>query len=256
MDRRPLFVGALVAALLGSGVGPAATPAFASHSTAARLPDLVMLPPGDFRIEQKGRGKRWLRFSTVIVNVGPGAFQVYGYPAQTSNGDPYGVVQQVEEADGTFSNHPTDATIFWSGDGHNHYHVRDLQEMTLQNLNAVVLARGAKRGFCFWDNYDYEATSGVYYHPSTTDACELTGGGTIPMGLSVGWGDRYPYNIAFQYIDISQLGNGDYLVEVTADPALTPGGLFVEADELNNTAWAKIRIKRKTVTVLEVSPLP
>jgi hypothetical protein len=76
------------------------------------------------------------------------------------------------------------------------------------------------------------------------------------MGLSVGWGDRYPYNIAFQYIDISGLPNGEYLVTVTADPPAAGGGRFIEANEDNNSSWALILIKRKTVTVLQLAPAP
>lgn len=66
------------------------------------------------------------------------------------------------------------------------------------------------------------------------------------MGLSIGWGDEYPSSIAFQYIDISGLPNGDYLVTLEADLA----NEFVEANDANNTSWATIRISRKAVTVL------
>lgn len=257
MRRRPFLVMTIVAGALISVLGPSAAPAQAGHSATASLPDLAMLPPNDFRIEQSGRRTRLLRFSTVIVNLGPGPFQVYARdPAGISTTRDASVVQQILEPGGGFSDHGTDAKVFWSGDGHNHFHVRDLQEMTLQNLNAQVLARGAKRGFCFWDNYGYGSPLPVHYHPSTTDACELAADGRVPMGLSVGWGDRYPYNIAYQYIDITGLPNGSYIVHLTADPPLTPGGLFLEANESNNTAWAEIRIQRKSVTVVSTSPLP
>lgn len=66
------------------------------------------------------------------------------------------------------------------------------------------------------------------------------------MGLSVGWGDEYPSTIAFQYIDITGLPNGDYLVSLEADTA----NHFVEANDDNNGGWAVIRITRKGVTVL------
>jgi len=257
MVRRRIAVGAISLAVLGATLITTAPSAQAAHSSFAILPDLVMLPPTDFTIQQRPRGGRWLRFSTVIVNLGPGVFQAYGFDADgASVGDELSVVQQIQEPAGGFSVHPTTATIFYSGDGHDHWHVRDLQEWTLQNTNAQVLARGAKTGFCFWDNYDYGATSDAYYHPTTTDACEIASDGTVPMGLSVRWGDRYPSNIAFQYIDISGLPNGEYKVTVAADPPLADGGRFIEANEGNNTSWARIRIARKTVTVLELAPPP
>lgn len=252
-----IVVGAVVLAVVSAAASTTAPQVRAAHGIEARLPDLVMLAPTDFTIQQRPKGGRWLRFSTVIVNLGPGAFQVYGFDTDgAAVGDELSVVQQIQEPAGGFSEHPTTATMFYSGDGHAHWHVRDLQEWTLQNSNAQVLARGAKTGFCFWDNYRYGATTDAYYHPSTTDACEIAPDGSVPMGLSVGWGDRYPASIAFQYIDISRLPNGDYTITVAADPPLTAGGRFIEANEGNNTSWARIRIAKKTVTVLEVSPAP
>lgn len=257
MVRRRITVAVLSLATLGAIAIPTAPPVRAMHTSDALLPDLVMLAPSDFTIQQRPRGARWLRFSTVILNLGPGVFQVYGADSDgASISDELPVVQQIQEPGGGFSEHPTAATMFYSGDGHDHWHVRDLQEWTLQNMNAQVLARGAKTGFCFWDNYDYGATTDAYYHPFTTDACEIASDGTVPMGLSVRWGDRYPYNIAFQYIDISRLPNGDYIVTVVADPPAADGGRFIEANEGNNTSWARIRITRKAVTILEVAPAP
>jgi hypothetical protein len=257
MIRDRVAVAALIVTVLGATSSTTAPPVRAIHTPEALLPDLVMLAPSDFTIQQRPRGVRWLRFSTVILNLGPGVFQASGFDADgASVGDELSVVQQIQEPGGGFSEHSTAATMFYSGDGHDHWHVRNLQEWTLQNLNAQVLARGAKTGFCFWDNYDYGATTDAYYHPFTTDACEIAPDGTVPMGLSVRWGDRYPSNIAFQYIDISGLPNGDYTVTVAADPPLSEGGRFVESNDGNNTSWARIRIARKTVTVLELAPAP
>jgi hypothetical protein len=52
--------------------------AVAEHSPNALLPDLVMLQPNEFRLELLTGGVRRLRFSTSIVNLGPGRFDVYG----------------------------------------------------------------------------------------------------------------------------------------------------------------------------------
>lgn len=213
---------------------------------AAVLPDLGMLAPKDFSIQSRPRGVRWLRFDTVVVNVGPGLFEVYGHGPADASDRP--VTQRVQDGAGGWSEEGTSARMFFAGDGHNHWHVRDFQDWTIARVNdpASVLKRGAKTGFCFWDNYDYTASGPVVYHPSTTSACMQRGDGTVPMGLSVGWGDEYPSGIAFQYIDISGLPNGDYVVTLEADLA----NEFVEADESNNTGWATIRIARKGVTVL------
>lgn len=243
--RRHSLTALLVLALLGTGL--IAPPASVALDGTELLPDLGMLAPKDFSIQSRPRGARWLRFDSVIVNVGPGVFEAEGRgPRVDDTLDE--VVQLVETAGGGRSEVPSAATMFFAGDGHNHWHVRDLQEFTIASTNdrAKVLRRGAKSGFCFWDNYRYGSTAPAYYHPSTTSACAMRTDGTVPMGLSVGWGDEYPSSIAFQYIDISGLPNGDYVVTLKADLA----GEFMEADDENNTAWAEIRITRKSIRVL------
>lgn len=208
------------------------------------LPDLGMLPPRDFSIQSRPRGDRWLRFDSIVVNVGAGRFDAYGTPASGSGDRP--VVQRVQLAGGGWSERTTPAGMFYAGDGHDHWHVRDLQEWTIAFRNgAEVLRRGVKTGFCFWDNYRYPGTATPLY--SGTTSCQENAAGTIPMGMTAGWGDEYPSSIAYQFIDISGLPNGEYVVTLTADQR----GDFVEANETNNRSWAIIRITRKSVSVLE-----
>jgi hypothetical protein len=241
---------AVIAVLLLSlamSASPAAVPPSAmALETSALLPDIGMLPPKDFSIQSRPRSVRWLRFDSVVVNVGPGAFDVYGGATDADGTRP--VTQRLQDGAGGWLAVTTPARMFFAGDGHNHWHVRDLQDWTIARVNdpANVLRRGAKTGFCFWDNYDYTATAPIVYHPSTTSACMQAGDGTVPMGLSAGWGDEYPSTIAFQYIDITGLPNGDYMVTLEADLS----NEFVEQDEENNTGWAIIRISRKAVSVL------
>ena len=246
MRHRQPFTLLLVLAVTGTAL--MAPPITLALDGTERLPDLGMLAPGDFSIQSRPRGGRWLRFDSVIVNVGPGVFEVEGR-GPVVNQTIGEVVQLVETATGGRTVVESAATMFHAGDGHDHWHVRELQEFTIARVSTPgsVLKRGEKTGFCFWDNYRYGSTADPEYHPSTTSACELTTAGTVPMGLSVGWGDRYPASIAFQYINISGLPNGDYVVTVKADQRAE----FVEANEGNNAAWATIRISRKSVQVLQ-----
>ena len=232
--------------LLVSGAPATPDDAFAAHSSTAVLPDLGMLPPRDFSVTNRPRGVRWLRFDTIVVNDGPGVLDIYG------SNDGASVTQRIRDSSalGGWSEHPIPATMFYAGDGHDHWHVNEFQlwELASATAPASALRRGAKTGFCFWDNYDYSATNGsAYYHPDRTSACELDGNGRIPMGLSVDWGDEYPSNIAFQYIDVTKLAYGDYIVTLTADPK----GEVIEALDTNNRACARIRISRSGVRVLE-----
>lgn len=211
------------------------------------LPDIGMLAPKDFSIQTRPRGVRLLRFDSVVVNVGPGLFDVEGQPPSGSGDRP--VLQNLQLSTGGWTQRETPAGMFYAGDGHDHWHVRDLQEWTIAFYNGgkagEPLSWGAKTGFCFWDNFPYPGSAAKLY--SGTTSCHERTDGTIPMGLTVGWGDEYPSTIAGQYIDITGLPNGTYIVSLTADQR----GDFLEANEENNDSGAIIEITRKSVRVLQ-----
>jgi hypothetical protein len=219
--------------------------AVAEHSPNALLPDLVMLQPSEFHLELLGGGVRRLRFSTSIVNLGPGRFDVYGSEPDPADPNKLTRVTQRLEQDGGWVEHPTAATMFFAGDGHNHWHVFGLQDWKLafQATPNDTLASAAKTGFCFWDNVNL-SNADRYYTGATE--CHQQAGGTVPMGLSVDWGDKYPWSIAFQYIDVSSLPYGNYCLTISADPR----GEFIEADTTNNSARTLIAIQPDGVTVL------
>jgi hypothetical protein len=219
--------------------------AVAEHSPNAVLPDLAMLQPNEFHLELKSGGVRLLRFSTSIVNLGPGRFDVYGSEPDPADSTKLTRVTQRLQQDGAWVEHPTAATMFYSGDGHNHWHVFGLQDWKLafQATPNDRLATAAKTGFCFWDNVDLSHAPRFY---TGSTECHQQPDGTVPMGLSVDWGDKYPWSIAFQYIDISQLPYGNYCLTVTADPR----GEFIEANTANNSVRTLIEIKSDGVTVL------
>jgi Lysyl oxidase len=244
-------------ALAALTLGPGAGAAHAAPSSKALLPDLAVLAPFDVRIENVN-GKRRLRFATVVVNIGVGPFQLKGFDPKdghAAHGDTLSVRQQVKEPDGSLSRHDSAATMFWSGDGHNHWHVSGIQEIRLQNLDDEVIGRVAKTGFCFLDSYVYGSVKPSRYD-SGHSVCQTRSDGTVPMGISVMWGDIYPSTIAFQWIDITGLPSGTYRLKVIADPPTAPGGTFLESDETNNKGWTKIRLTSTGVTVLKKSPKP
>jgi hypothetical protein len=58
------------------------------------------------------------------------------------------------------------------------------------------------------------------------------------VGLSVGWGDIYPWNFVFQWIDISGLPGGRYRVRATVDLRND----YDESIEDDNCTWSIIDI--------------
>jgi hypothetical protein len=256
MRRRRVAATAVVIALAAVLV-PRPVPTVATHTEDARLPDLAVLAPRDFRIVVPDSGRRLLRFTTIIVNIGRGPFQLSGYDDDGFAGkkDILSVNQQILEPDGSFSRHRTDATMFWSGDGHDHWHVTDLQVSKLVNLANEEVGTIKKVGFCFVDNYRYGSSQPPYYTQAIS-ICQTKANGRVPMGVSRNWGDTYPWTFKYQWVNITDLPNGDYRLRVTADPADVPGGQFIESDETNNVGWAKIRIQGRQVTVLKSSGRP
>ncbi|MGI8998110.1 MAG: S-layer homology domain-containing protein [Candidatus Limnocylindria bacterium] len=206
-------------------------------SSSEALPDLAMAPLGDFRIETVN-GRRLLRFTAMMVNVGAGHFEVRGSRSSTSQ--PMRMSQVLYQT--TARNSPvarsiaTDAVASHAGDGHNHWHVNEMMRYDMWGERGTF--RGAKVGFCFLDS-DPWATSlpgyhGSYYRGSTcgTDPNQLSN----RMGISVGWGDEYEYYLAWQWVDITNVPAGTYTVRANVDPY----GFFVESNETNQCAWARV----------------
>ncbi|MGI8999682.1 MAG: hypothetical protein ACR2GO_08250, partial [Candidatus Limnocylindria bacterium] len=147
MRIRRLPAVALTLALLVTSLSLQA--AQATHISAGELlPDLGMNVTRRHSIETVGDQTR-LRFTTVIINIGDGPFQVRG--SSPPNGE-MPVDQQIFNADGTKTTTPTNFRMIFGGDGHNHWHVRDLATYELQNTAATIKRTGEKRGFCFFDN--------------------------------------------------------------------------------------------------------
>ncbi len=246
--RRRRFIHFVSSLTLVAGALLAPTPVAASHPTNALLPDLGMAQLTDFSVQRRPKGVRWLRFSAVIVNVGQGPFQAYGYDRNAAG--ELKVDQEILTSDGGLVRHPTSAMMYWSGDGHGHWHVRDLEQYVLEGQNTGRIY-GEKHGFCFWDNYRYNTTLAGYpliaQYTSSNSCGTSSSNSTVRMGLSVGWGDKYPATIVDQYINITDLPAGEYTVTATADWA----HWFVESNTANNSTTARIRLSKNGVTVLD-----
>ena len=66
------------------------------------------------------------------------------------------------------------------------------------------------------------------------------------VGLSVGWADTYPWFFAGQFIEVTGVPDGRYLVCATADA----DGRVLEGREHDNQSWARIRVRDDDLTLL------
>jgi hypothetical protein len=229
-----LFV--LAAALLvAAGVvspAPAATP---------KQPDLGMARLSNISLSRTG-GRALLRFSATVVNVGQGDFMLHAERGSTSGA--FSVVQRIAADGGGTTDVSTTAQLVFGGDGHNHWHVKDLQRYELQRLdNGVKVGTSAKSGFCFFDTTAYRLSlpGAPQQRVYGGAGCGSTSSLSVDMGLSVGWGDTYSWQLPDQFIDVTGLTAGRYRLVATADP----DQMFVEGSEANNLTWVDVQLNGK-----------
>jgi hypothetical protein len=210
------------------------------------LADLQMAPLRDFQIELTPGGQRRLRFTAEIVNLGDGPFELVGTRPSTSQPEILEVRQRIVDGAGVWRERPTSASMFFAGDGHTHWHVRDLEEYTLTPLDdPAVIGVGMKGGYCFSDNNRYQPGFPGAPPVAQYRSCGGAGSLTVTMGLSVGWGDIYGWDLPDQYIDITGLPPGRYRLHAIADP----DDWFTELDETNNATAIDLRIIGETVDI-------
>jgi hypothetical protein len=221
------------------------------------LPDLTMGPIVDLATTVGQDGREQLRFAATIVNMGLGDF-LLRLRRSTPFAD-WQVFQRVEEAAGGQTEHPTEASAVYGGDGHDHWHIRGVESHRLIDVETgELVGELVKQGFCFFDTDpiipDLVGTpeDAIFHAASCGKPWDIR----LSMGLSVGWGDRYAWSFLDQRIYIDDLPDGRYRIIQTADR----DGLFEESDEDNNETWIDIELVRvdgyPELTVLDQAAAP
>lgn len=249
----PLAVGLVAAAL--AVAQPARTASLA-------YPDLAMARLADFDIVN-ANGQLQLRFSATIVNVGQGPFELNATRPDATAA--FSVFQRVYGSGGFADIDIPGAQLVWGGDGHSHWHVRDLETYELDRLdNGAKVGMGMKGGFCFFDTTVFDlslpgAPATAQYVPGTVCGQNNEAVSSVRMGISVGYGDRYGASLRDQYIDVTDLTSGNYRLYATADLAHQ----FQEASENNNSTWVDLKLQISTkgkggskVRVIGFGPTP
>lgn len=235
--RNPRHALPRLAALVGLlTIAAAVVPMGPAGAATDRLPDLRMASIRDIRIQVSSSGRRLLRFTTILVNLGDGPFELRARRSSASQSKML-VSQRIYNRAGGYRSISTKATARYAGDGHDHWHIQRVATYDLLTPDRDFVRRGAKIGFCFFDTTRLSSSRPPLYREST---CGTRASLSISMGVRAGWGDNYPWNFAYQWIDISRLTAGDYTVRAIVDQQ----NFYREKSETNNCAYIRLRIPR------------
>lgn len=235
--RRRVLVAVSLMMAMGGTFLPVPAPAAALPGD--KLPNLQMLRLHDWQVQTVG-GRRLLRFTTIFVNAGRGPFELRGSRSSSSDAT-MDMDQLIHRWDGSRRRIDTPGIARYSGDGHDHWHVQGVVTYEAwKYADPENTRRGAKTGFCFFDTTPWKlslpnARQSSYYQQ---EWCGTRSAMSNRVGVSVGWGDRYPWNFAYQWIDITGLPGGTYRVRATVDIQ----DFYDESVETDNCVWTKLRI--------------
>lgn len=150
-----------------------------------------------------------LRFTTATPNVG-NADLVIGDPTDPMN--PYRV-----------------SGAFQFSACHGHYHFAGYALYELLTPNGQILVSGRKQAFCLEDSNRIrrDAPKNPFY------TCDF-------QGITAGWDDVYSKYLAGQWLDVTGVLPGNYLLRVT----INPDGILPDADLSNNQATVPVTISK------------
>jgi len=120
----------------------------------------------------------------------------------------------------------TNALFIWAS-CHEHYHFEQFAEYDLLDTNQNIVATGHKVGFCLEDVRQWSPTA----NPHTKYTCSF-------QGIQAGWADVYNAGLPCQYIDVSAVPPGNYVLQMTVNP----DNILPESDTANNVTLVPVNI--------------
>jgi hypothetical protein len=214
----------------------------ASDPDPDRLPDLGLGRVGDLRLIRTASGTLQLRLSSTLINVGSGPMVVRA--VRESVKDRFTVAQRIHTLDGRRPFRTLPVGTKYAGDGHSHWHIKDVVQYTLTPLDDEDerARRANKIGFCIYDNVRRAPRPKQPARPDfPRTGCGQRDSKQLRMGLSVGWGDLYTWTLRGQFVSMTGLPAGDYRLLGTANP----DGVFYEQREDNNNVFVDLRFRRE-----------
>ena len=122
---------------------------------------------------------------------------------------------------------PASNTNFVFQTCHGHYHFRDFADYRLVNSAGQAAAIGNKVGFCLLDSLRWSSSASTIARYDCNN-----------QGIQAGWADVYTANLSCQWVDITAVPPGNYLLEVEVNPV----GRLPESPRTNNLARMSVII--------------
>jgi Lysyl oxidase len=236
----------------------AATLAMAERpSGAARLPDLVQEVPSELEITVTGPPARRvyrLGFRSAVSNIGRGPLVISGRRAGANVATM--TADQVVERDGAPLGVVPDVgrLRYVVSPDHRHWHLLGFDRYQLRRAGRSVATVGdRKTGFCLGDRYRTigRKLRASRHDPVYTSRCglgeqQLMG---IQEGISVGYGDDYSATLEGQYLRLTGLSSGRYVLvhRVNADRRLhelrygnNAASLLIELRWRKHQPWVRV----------------
>ena len=101
---------------------------------------------------------------------------------------------------------PGDAALFTYSDCHGHYHFNGYADYKLLDAAMNVVGTGHKQAFCLLDLEQVDPNAS----PTQKYNCDF-------QGIQAGWADVYSRDLPCQWVDVTGVAPGDYLLEVTVN---------------------------------------
>ena len=251
---RWLLVLVLLAA--GAGLGVGGLLVLRDDGPEELLPDLDQAAPSELEIVQVGDTYR-LAFASAVDNVGLGPLLLEG--ARPSRAEPAMDVRQlVRRSDGTARTRSVRAQVrYVRSETHAHWHLLDFERYELRRAaDGTPVQPDEKTGFCLGDRYETDRRAQLENEPAEPVWTEECGRGqpallTVREGISPGYGDDYVPALEGQYVDVTQVPAGRYVLVHRANPER----VLEEIDYGNNAASVLVQLRRTTGEIPSVRVL-
>ena len=220
MPRRPAVIVRLAPAVLAAIILALGVHVLQGHAAegVALLPDLEQEVPANLVVSRAASGNEYLLgFRSASRNVGDGPLIISGH--RFDRGMETMVADQEIQQRGAASQVVQDVgrLKYVVSPDHRHWHLLGFERYELRKPGATAaLVRDRKTGFCLGDRYAVADRSLPARAPAPvyTSRCGLGQPALLGVGegISVGYGDDYAANLEGQYLPLTGLPNGRYVL--------------------------------------------